>query len=451
MRLSLPDSVDASFCEAAAAAIAERLRHGAASADKPTVPMPGGWGSLYLDCRHRLCPTYLYGVPPAARAYVTLGLVGWVEPGRAAEDSDRRIDNVFGRWFVRHATAWVDRYPIVVQGRDLASAVPASLRWQLVMGAQRLLARKPGGEDLPDVGWFYENAFERCRQSTVTIGACPVADSGPRLADLLEEDARWVACELELMNPAARDPLLARLFLHVLHARLHVTPISGNAASRPFYKQLGEWLQGLAGSAGSDACPSTEPAAWSSHHRTAVQLWPALGRLKLFGGTEDLDVQPRGRHLPAIFRPYACAEPLPLDAVLQRLDPPARDAVAAAYLLGEMVANQLIDLLNVRTTASQRSGFTWQAYNKMGRRMDTTRSHYNVARDDPLPAGEARLAVRQLFTELGREDERTPRRVEMLLRAAIAGAGSGITGCRACLPVLPAQTGPALPLWRRDV
>jgi len=110
----------------------------------------------------------------------------------------------------------------------------------------------------------------------------------------------------------------------------------------------------------------------------------------------------------------------------------ARPAFTSAFLLGELLANRLIDLMQVCSNTSAAGGFSEPGYEYLGRRMDTTRHRYNAAHSAPLPATEERLAVRAFFAEMARPDERTPRRVKELLSHIPAAAAAGSPACAAC-------------------
>lgn len=425
IRLFLPETVPVPESEIAVEAIAQRLQHGEADPDHATVPMPGGWGSIFDSSQLSL--RYLYGVSPPVRAYLVLGFVGWRNLAALSED------NVYARWFIRGSAGWLDDYPIVVDKMSLGTRLPANGRWLWMLAALRVLARDRSGADLGAAHVFYGAAVDRCRSSTFVVGGRAVRVPGHGPADQHVGADEWQAASAALLDPATRNRLLGRLVLHVLHARLHANPPLGNGLSRPFYQQLRRWFERVCSSSAA-ACPPACLSGGPGHAVTAEQIWPVLQGLKLLGGHAPLRIELGGDvALPDVFDAYA-GEPLPpMACLLPLIAPEARPAFRSAYLLGELLVHLLIDLVQVQTEPGAFM-FSQPAYGTMARRMDTTRRQWNkINPDSPMPATEERTTVRELFGELGRSDQRTARRVTELLAALPPAALAGGQACAACL------------------
>lgn len=426
MRLFMPPQSAAGCSEAAVEALARRLQASDRSPDLPTVPMPGGWGTVWLQQRPLLGAAHLLAVRPALRAYVVLGLVGWRTADAGA------ADNVYARWFLRDSATWFDAYPTALGEFDLSELVAANKRWIWMLAALRLLAVDDAQRPLQGVQALYEAAVDRCRNSTLDIGTvpAPMPRVGAQHSDVPQQ---WDTLIQALRDAALRNRLLVRLLLHVLFARLNVAPPRTIGDARAFYAEILDWVDRVAQEPGG-TCRGRCTVSSPGYPETARQLLFVMRGLQLFGGHAPLAME-GGSGLPRLFQPLDGGELPHLRGVLAMVDPELRPGLQSAWMLGELAASHHLDLFSAAARFQEGSrADAHEAFAYAARRMDTTRREYNQTHAMPLLQTRDRLAVRALLGELGRADHRTPRRVAELLRAAGSFGRFPSPVCHACRP-----------------
>ena len=410
-KVLVPAGQTPEFWNQAISLIVERLRQGAQWPDHPTVPMSGGHGTLNAEARHLLCADYLYAESPERRAYAQLRMVGQTNDQGQYEDRRQAKETRLC------AAVWLQLNPLVIVGVDPTTAAPLGDLWTLLMAAYYEL-----GILGVDARTYYESAVARCRSGgkimTVALGERGFAiDQTP-----------WAKANLALSNPRRAQLLLARLMLHVVCVRLFIVLPARPLKDRYLFSQMLAWMEGLVAApvAAADAARCT--AQGGPPIVALRQLLPALRKLRPFGGNGGLDP---GARYPSCFRAYVGGPILRLDLLLEDAEPRHRDAISQAYLLGVLIVDKLMDLMQVEKAPRPRDGgFDRFAYANLEQTMKTSRTSMGWGHAG-LPHSDERLQLQRHVEELA-ASERCVEQMAAMLPSLPQPAPPAALHCTAC-------------------
>ena len=370
------------------------------------VPMPGGWGSLLRGSRcldgqpggpSLLCDRYEGAFDPCPRAFVTLGILAWTGNGG-------RLGNWVPAAFIECAAEWWRQYEVQL---GLSPKLNLKSRWVPVLTALRLLAN-----GYPNVDNYYREAVDRCLGSRAPKIAPAGQPAGRAVGMGSVKLVPWSDVATELNDPKLAAPLLARYFLHVLHAELNVEAPDGLKHGGNFYSQLGMWFSGVT------ADTATHCFGKAGHTQCAISLWQELQGHRLFGGGKPLRqlVNGSGQPYPEEFQPYSMGPKPRLSYLLKRLGGADDHPIVAVHALAVLIVDKLIDPLQVRACNPPPLGFSWVAYNHLeGRYRTTIAGHKASGRPAPLTAQGIR--IHRLTKELELSEMRLPKYIRGLLKS----------------------------------
>lgn len=412
------------------------LSNGAELPDRPTVPMPGGHGTLHTEGRADLCVSYLFARSPALRAHVVLHLLG--APAHHPPGGRGTREGYQAHAFRLAAAVWIEQHPIAVDGVDAGSQVVAGDRWMLLLAALYDLARL--GLRSSE---HYRAAVERCShavpiQPVVLRSRAGYGENGRQGAQRSRPE-QWEHAGATLRAGATKaDRLLAGLVLRVICSRLHVVLAGRPKRTNTFFVQLGAWLR--------DALQSTESAfrpdaqdCTGPDLRELESTALALLEMRPFGGSDDIDC---GDGYPAEFRPYRGGSGVRLAKILRRLDPDVHAAVTRSHKLGAVIADRALDPIEIvfRGNRVQREPGDWldhAAYWNLESLMRQSVNQMGWGDAEALPSSASRLQIQSFTREVKTQtrseaQERTALAVREALKGAPPGCQADHIGCALC-------------------
>lgn len=407
---------------------------GAQQPDCPTVPMPGGHGTLHTDGRAELCISYLFGIPPELRAHVVLHLLGAPAPASGEENGTR--EGYHAHAFRVAAAVWIEQHPVSVDGIDAGSRVVAGDRWMLVLAALYDVAGLGSRS-----GEHYRAAVRRCSGAAPIRSVALSSRSGfgepGRQGAQRSTAAQWESAAQTLRRGGAEaDRLLAGLVLRVVCSRLFVVLARRPKRTNAFFLQIGAWLRDALATpqtvAGPNACFGMALTAIEPMLRALLQTRP-------FGETGEIDC---GEAYPAAFRPYRGGSGVRLARALRQIDHDLHPEVTRAWQLGALIADRVLDPIEIvcRSNRPQRRHGDWldhMAYWNLESLMRQTVNQMSWGGADKLPSSSTRLQIQSFAREVktssqSEQLERTARAVHQAVESAPPRHGAPPANCGLC-------------------
>jgi hypothetical protein len=266
-----------------------------------------------------------------------------------------------------------------------------------------------------DFGQYYGHELAPDRLTTPLVRPAGFA---------IREQKGWGQVGLQLQAPTHRGRLLALFFLHILHARLHITSPERHQENRPFYQWLWQQLTSLAAGATPNSMHIPSECHGRRYRGLVSAMQPTLARLTLFNGTDTIEAQ--ATSLPACFGRFKFG-PLPrLELLLRQVPEGAKTGFEAAYFLATTIADRLLDPMHAaragNCTPSQ------EVYRNLEQLMRTSR-YDSCLGDRHTPSTSPRTMEHRLFKQLERGG------MQRQIRAAIGDCAAigKLVGPRCCV------------------
>lgn len=324
----------------------------------------------------------------AARAYLVLVLLGKASPDNpnASVLGDRAERYVASEW-VDWSYSWIEQHAAELRDRlDAAGAAALTVldpdervrpmlevMRDLALSSPHLTATQRA---IVSVEWYaraeyrVQNLLRRRKGALQRMALEPPGTPALTAAN----SPRWKkAAEILQRDDLAAAALLGAYSLHVFHAALGIPQIALHDASKPGKKKAGDAGDGRATLYAAllgllkYSCPA------GGMHRCAQMITTAWEQMPLFGGTSEAggkDEEPEPlvtsariagipfAELPTCFSPHDGTGPVDLaDVASQVGSERALDRLAQAHHLGEMLADQAIDILRLRHDPTAGPGF----------------------------------------------------------------------------------------------
>jgi hypothetical protein len=322
-------------------AIARRLRAAPDSADKPTVPMPGGHGTYFLDSRHFLGNPYLLEYSAETRAYYVLRLIG----DRDGSSSDWIKKN---QWIARNM-----KHGLVHWLRHFGMISGPQSDWNyMATGFVGALATLVSDLSRPGTHLYRARVQDWAETATRRLTATKQIERVTKVSDQGRYGRRnsttLTAIPDKVVPQETSTRLLLRYFLYRLHSSLAVPYVEQlNMRERgkplPAYGCILALLRRIASREYDRAPPQCSPMA--------ARLLPEMTQIDAFGGWKRLscDESPPGTEVPGYFQPYRGGTPITRQDVMSEvagLLPEMLTDMEAAHLLAVLMADMVIDPLH---------------------------------------------------------------------------------------------------------